>query len=160
MRVTHYRNDFYAFYHTPDSVAAYIRRSIPNVRRHFSSEPEPCWVVHRDYVASAIKLAEAAKVHTTCEFSDVIPDLEITQYVTKVFTLSVDEAYRTLHLLPTAPPVMIAGAWKILAKYYHPDSSTGDTATFLKIKQAHEVLKNAGLNGGVVPQTPSTGGGT
>ena len=49
------------------------------------------------------------------------------------------DPYRTLHLLPSAPPEVIRAAYKALAMKHHPDHG-GDTAAMQKINAAFKVL--------------------
>lgn len=49
------------------------------------------------------------------------------------------EAYRALHLLPTAPPELVKVAYRTLATLHHPDKG-GDTATMQAINAAYELL--------------------
>jgi hypothetical protein len=47
--------------------------------------------------------------------------------------------YKTLHLLPDAPPEVVKAAYKALARIYHPDLR-GDTAKMVEINRAYETL--------------------
>jgi hypothetical protein len=49
------------------------------------------------------------------------------------------EEYNTLHLLPSAPPEVVAAAYRALAKLHHPDAG-GDTATMQRINTAYKRL--------------------
>jgi hypothetical protein len=49
------------------------------------------------------------------------------------------EAYRALHLLPTAPPELVKAAYRVLALLNHPDKG-GDTETMRNINVAYELL--------------------
>jgi hypothetical protein len=48
-------------------------------------------------------------------------------------------AYRTLHLLPSAPPELVRAAYKVLAKRCHPDAG-GSTQAMQRINAAYAVL--------------------
>ena len=48
--------------------------------------------------------------------------------------------FAVLHLLPSAPSELIEGAYKILARLYHPDRG-GSTATMQALNEAHDALK-------------------
>jgi curved DNA-binding protein CbpA len=54
--------------------------------------------------------------------------------------------YAILGILPSAEPVVIAAAYRALAKRYHPDIWTGDRAVseqrMREINEAYEVLSN------------------
>ena len=47
--------------------------------------------------------------------------------------------FQILHLLPSAPPELIAAAYRTLAKLSHPDVG-GDSATMRRLTEAHEAL--------------------
>ncbi len=49
------------------------------------------------------------------------------------------EAFKVLHLLPSAPPEVVKAAYRALAQKHHPDHS-GDTATMQKINTAFDLL--------------------
>lgn len=51
----------------------------------------------------------------------------------------VDQAYRTLHLQPTAPPELVRAAHRTLAKLNHPDLG-GSTAAMTALNQAAELI--------------------
>ena len=60
------------------------------------------------------------------------------------------DAYRTLHLLPTAPADLVAAAYRILAKAHHPDRG-GTTVDMQRINQAYEIAVNNRKISGVKP---------
>ncbi len=47
--------------------------------------------------------------------------------------------YKTLHLLPDAPPEVVKAAYKALAKIHHPDAR-GNSEKMIEIKRAFEVI--------------------
>ena len=49
-------------------------------------------------------------------------------------------AYAALHLLPTAPPVLVRAAYRTLATLHHPDRG-GDTATMVALNAAYAQLE-------------------
>lgn len=51
-----------------------------------------------------------------------------------------EQAYRALHLLPTAPPQVIRAVYKALALLLHPDHG-GDEEAFKHLQKAYEVLR-------------------
>ena len=65
----------------------------------------------------------------------------------KDFTIHSDSSlkgssYKQLYLIKDAPEVVIKGAYKALAKYYHPDNKdTGDSERFLAISTAYKAIK-------------------
>jgi hypothetical protein len=50
-----------------------------------------------------------------------------------------DQAYRALHLLPSAPPEVVRAAYKAMAVLLHPDHG-GDEEAFKHLQRAYEVL--------------------
>jgi hypothetical protein len=52
----------------------------------------------------------------------------------------IPEGYKTLHLLPSAPPEVISAAHKALVRLHHPDAG-GDTLTMQKINAAADDLR-------------------
>lgn len=56
---------------------------------------------------------------------------------------STDSFYRELHLLPSAPPAVVAASYRALARLYHPDAG-GDTTRMQSINGAFEALKMRG----------------
>ena len=49
------------------------------------------------------------------------------------------DAYRTLYLLPEAPPELVKAAYRALAQIYHPDHG-GDTEAMQRINEAYRML--------------------
>ena len=52
-------------------------------------------------------------------------------------------AYRTLHLLPTAPPEVVAAAHRALVKLHHPDVAGGEHTAAVTINQAITAIRAA-----------------
>lgn len=52
---------------------------------------------------------------------------------------SIASPFKTLYLLPDAPPEVVKASYKALAKIYHPDAR-GDAAKMVEINQAFEIL--------------------
>jgi DnaJ-class molecular chaperone len=50
-----------------------------------------------------------------------------------------DQEYAILHLLPSAPPELVAAAFRCLAKLHHPDVG-GDAAAMRRLTDAHAAL--------------------
>jgi hypothetical protein len=55
-----------------------------------------------------------------------------------------DPAFMILHLRETAPPELIAAAYKCLARLEHPDTG-GDTLAMQRLNGAYDELKSRGL---------------
>lgn len=56
------------------------------------------------------------------------------------------DSYAVLHLLPTAPTELIAGAYKILSKLNHPDLG-GNATTMQQINIAYANLRETAMTG-------------
>jgi len=54
-----------------------------------------------------------------------------------------DPDYRALHLLPSAPPELVAAAYRALARRHHPDAG-GDHESMLRITAAFDALRAKG----------------
>jgi len=52
-----------------------------------------------------------------------------------------DSVFRTLHLLPSAPPALVEAAYKVLARLLHPDLG-GNTATMQQVNTAYETIRD------------------
>jgi DnaJ-class molecular chaperone len=50
------------------------------------------------------------------------------------------DPYKTLHLLPSAPPELVRAAFKCLAAIFHPDKPGGDEERMKAINRAYEKL--------------------
>lgn len=77
----------------------------------------------------------------------VFPDTEIVVYRGSAGPLFdraglVGDAYRVLHLLPSAPPELVTAAHRCLAKLNHPDAG-GSTTTMQGINAAVDQIRGA-----------------
>lgn len=54
-----------------------------------------------------------------------------------------DEAFKALHLLPTAPESVIKAAYRALAVEFHPDKPRGDTSKMQALNSAYTLLRDA-----------------
>jgi hypothetical protein len=52
---------------------------------------------------------------------------------------SIASPFRTLHLLPDAPPEVVKAAYKALARIYHPDAR-GNSEKMIAINRAFEII--------------------
>lgn len=51
------------------------------------------------------------------------------------------DPWETLFLLKNTPEFVVDAVWKALARYYHPDLSTGNAELFMKFKEAYDKVK-------------------
>ena len=65
--------------------------------------------------------------------------LLIEHFGFKECRLECEEAYRALHLLPSAPPEVAKAAYRALARIYHPDRG-GDALAMQRVNIAWESL--------------------
>ena len=71
------------------------------------------------------------------------PDAEIPSRARTRATIATrhtgSDHFQILHLLPSAPPELIAAAYRTLAKLNHPDVG-GDATTMRRLTEAHDAL--------------------
>ncbi len=111
------------FDYDPDFIEA-LKDKIPGRSRRWL--PEKKWWVFREEVMDQV--LALAYIHVG-RVVHVEPDEEEAPV----------EAYAELHLLPTAPPAVVAAAYKALAKLAHPDKG-GDKVKMQRINQAYAQL--------------------
>lgn len=115
MKIEHAKNNFYKLIGPlPKGLVEWIKYAVPGTHRFYE---DWSWYVHSDYV-------------------------DEVRSRTKTVENIVDQAtdYATLHLQPTAPPQLVAAAFKTLSKIHHPDQG-GNEDEFKKITAAYERLQ-------------------
>ena len=110
--------------HDPREVPSYARSYDPTSR---------AWTVSQPYIATAGALVES-----------VFPDVEVEDHSVHFDPPQSDNRssneYKTLHLLPTAPPELVESAYKCLSRLYHPDRG-GDPERMVAINSAVETIR-------------------
>lgn len=105
-----------------------LKAEIPPACREYDPARK-LWTVHQPYIHPAVRIVRSA-----------YPDLEVEDLeATIVSTPVLDPDYAALHLLPTAPPELVAAAYKTLARIHHPDAG-GDTATMQRLNAARAAI--------------------
>jgi len=105
------------------------------------------WQVHKNKLPLAVHFGRRFFNHV--DYSDLAPDLQIwvvqrieeggwsvsasTRPATKL------TPHQVLHLLPTAPQVVVKAAYKALVAVHHPDHG-GDSDSFRAVQEAYEKL--------------------
>ena len=120
---------FHKIEDVPQSMNGWIKYKIPVKFRVFSNG----WYVHEKYV---MLLATAASKFKTSVDTAALPG-----YLRSQLGAPNTDAHSTLFVTEAAPDFVVDAVWKALAKYYHPDASTGDHELFLKYKKAYDELK-------------------
>ncbi len=123
-------------------VKSFITFSVqPASHRYWDSE-RAAWAVQVDHLIDLVKIGE---YHTGfVDYSDLGIDLQmfIAQNKSRNVVKSIiqEDPFAVMHLLPTAPQVMIEAAWKALAKLHHPDSG-GNEEEFKRVSDAYQRIK-------------------
>lgn len=106
---------------------------IPGRYRRYHPEDGNSWQVWTPYVDTALR--------AFFDFHVSAPgyDEEPTRFTRPQEPQNGGEAFAVLHLLPTAPKVVIDAVYRVLAKTHHPDLG-GDPAMMRRLTEAHETL--------------------
>jgi hypothetical protein len=107
-----------------------LKSEIPAYARSYDPA-EKTWTVAADYAALAVDLLRQR-----------FPDARIERPGTRPHSAPTGSSrpFAVLHLLPTAPPELIEGAYKILARLHHPDRG-GSTEAMQALNEARDALK-------------------
>jgi len=125
------KRDFYIIPPSaPRSVDEYIRYKVPAKFRIYAEQ----WHVHVDFLGVICKLFDRAGISVD---SSALP-----AYILQPNQALTQGPHETLFLRQGAPQMVVDAVWKALAKYYHPDVSTGNNELFLKYKKAYDMIKN------------------
>ena len=109
-----------------------LKAEIPRYARSYDAD-DKSWTVAAPYAALAIDLLRRR-----------FPDARIERPGARPGTAPQDGTARpfaVLHLLPSAPPELVEGAYKILAKLSHPDAGGSDEA-MRTLNEARDALKD------------------
>jgi hypothetical protein len=115
---------------------AEIKRRIPADFRSYDPDHE-CWRVGIDWDQTAADILEAA-------FGSVVVEHAEDARNEPTPIRRTDPDFATLHLLPWAPPELVAEAHRTLARLHHPDVG-GDPERMKRINLAYEKLRKAGV---------------
>jgi hypothetical protein len=131
----------------PSDVVRYLKNTTKVKFRYYEDFH---WYVHLALLEDVIRLAYEQLGHV--DYSRLPGDLQINIAQKKVgwqrgvrknkskLSEPTKNYHAVLHLMPTAPPVLVKAAYKALAFKYHPDRG-GDVETFKQIQEAYDNLK-------------------
>ena len=152
MKIFPPENGFYKLLKPPVRVVEWLKYSVDNVYRFY----EDGWHVHEEHLLDIVRLALKSG-HVDWSLLSVDKQMEIARAKTewrmnpgRETTFSsgknpdirqVADDFATLHLLPSAPDVIIESAFKALAKIHHPDKG-GDEEVFKRISAAYTRLRS------------------
>ena len=143
---------FYKLIGLPSKALKWLTYEVPIDCRYYQAEDNiGYWYVHEDHLIEIIELAY--KQLGAVNYSSVpnLVQMDIARAKENwVFTGSkelktrnkptLEDAYRTLHLLPTAPGYLVSAVWKSLARVAHPDRG-GNSEKFRKYSEAYNLIK-------------------
>jgi hypothetical protein len=109
-----------------------LKAQIPGHARTYDPATKE-WTVAPAYAAIALSL-----LRTT--FPDAVTE-EPGHRTEPQPIRSSDQAYATLHLLPSAPDELIDAAFRVLARQCHPDVAGGDGSRMRELNDAYADLK-------------------
>tara|TARA_R100001244_G_scaffold36778_3_gene33647 strand:- start:2019 stop:2399 length:381 start_codon:yes stop_codon:yes gene_type:complete len=121
--------------------------------KRFYDETSACWFVYRDYILPFVQVA----VHSghAVDYASLPDDIKQGidsekgnwQHVSpsgpeiaKVKPMSVNRAFKILHLRQSAPDFVVKAAYRALSLKHHPDQG-GEAEVFKKINTAYQLLR-------------------
>jgi hypothetical protein len=107
-----------------------LKRKIPSYARQYAPD-DKTWTVAAPYAEFAVDLLRRHFPDPRIERPGTRPDLHPS---------SAARPFAVLHLLPSAPPDLIEGAYRILARLHHPDVG-GDPEAMRALNEARDALK-------------------
>lgn len=148
--------DFFRLAQIPSSAMKWLKYDVPQEYRYYDSEEEPGhWYIHKKHMLGAIELAYKQTGHVDYSALRDYLQMEIaeakvnwtvnSQQRTKTIvpSLTLHEAYQTLHLDSNAPDSIVSVVWRHLAYEEHPDRG-GDAELFRKYSEAYQQIKKDG----------------
>jgi hypothetical protein len=104
-----------------------IKANIPSRQRKWCPDSRQWWFRHEAQL-TMLKLAEryCGSVQHVQENGELAPALPAELVA----------AYRTLHLLPTAPDELVKHAYRVMCKIHHPDKG-GTTPQMQRVNEAY-----------------------
>lgn len=113
-----------------------IKSTIPMGMRQWNPDLK-VWFIGLPYLGALVRLLKEYFDDSQIYLDDDIPNLVGLRDV-------IDPRgtpYSELYLLPDAPKELIHGAYRILAKLYHPDVEGGSTERMTKLNLAYEQIR-------------------
>jgi hypothetical protein len=108
-----------------------LKAEIPPCARSYDSG-DKTWTVSASYAALALRLLVMLYPDARIERSGTRSDPDPHRSAACPFAV--------LHLLPTAPPELIEGAYRILARLHHPDTG-GTNEAMIVLNAARDALR-------------------
>jgi len=134
----------------------WLKYDVPQEYRYYDNEEEPgYWYIHKKHMLGAVELAYKQTGHVDYSALRDYLQMEIaeakvnwtvnSQQRTKTIvpSLTLHEAYQTLHLDSNAPDSIVSVVWRHLAYEEHPDRG-GDAELFRKYSEAYQQIKKDG----------------
>lgn len=118
-----------AFDYSPEMVQA-IKDHIPSRQRKWLPDQRQWWF-KAEAETAMLKLAErhCGQVQHVQEDGDLAPAVPAEKVA----------AYKTLHLLPSAPAELVKYAYRVACKIHHPDAG-GTTRAMQRVNEAYGLL--------------------
>ena len=141
MKFVHARKKSYKLEKPSVAALEYVRRSVPSTHKYFDNEGAGTWYIDLKYTVPVgqVQLSSQANL----DYSE-LPEFErkkLDEYSRKAsptqLNVNATDSYSILHLLPSAPRVIVDAAWKALAREHHPDRG-GNTEVFQKYQAAYD----------------------
>lgn len=142
--------EFFRLQHIPSNALSWLRYHVPSEYRYYE---ESSWFVHDKHLLEIIELAfkQTGRVDYSALNDYIQMDIAKEKQSWRVNPASkkvlggkempdLSNAYRILHLLPSASFSVVSAVWRCLAKENHPDRG-GDVELFRKYSAAFEQIK-------------------
>jgi hypothetical protein len=104
-----------------------IKRHIPSRQRTWKPELRQWWF-KEEAGDTMLTLAE--------RFCGEVMHIQEDGHLTAAMPAELVAAYRTLHLLPSAPDELVKHAYRVMCKLHHPDKG-GMTSTMQRVNEAY-----------------------
>lgn len=150
MIVDHGPGEFFRLRNVPENAMSWLRYQVPSEYRYYE---ESYWFVHSKHLLEIIELAykQTGRVDYSNLNDYVQMDIANAKQGWRVYrpksksavvspSSDLDNAYRLLHLRPSASFSIVCAVWRCLAKENHPDRG-GDVELFRKYTEAFEQIK-------------------
>lgn len=157
MKVTPGPGDFFRLERFPASLRSWIQYDVPQEYRYYDKEEDiGYWYIHSKHLISVIELAYKCSGHVDYSALDDYLQIEVAKakegwsvnkqkntrgpQAASLHSMVLQDAYSTLHLLPSASIGIVTAVWRSLAKETHPDRG-GDAELFRRYSEAFSKIK-------------------
>lgn len=122
---------------------SWVKDNVPQEARSYD-ESEKSWYIGESYAAKVIAYASTRfpgfhMLPGKRGYEDMFGGHRTFTQPPPVFRPP--SHYATLYVTHNAPPAVIKAAYKALARLYHPDGGTGDTAKMQELNAAFDAIK-------------------